>query len=768
MFLVGIVISVNPIEGIIVLALFGLFLILKSRGITKKSWVVFALVLILGWLRMDQVQSNLSGVLKSLRPVDNTAVNVVGKVNSFSKTRWGKFRYAIQATIIKPIDQTLHNSLILYLYSRDSLKVESGDSLKLQSVEFSLMSGPRNPGDFDFQRYYLRHGIFGRLSISDTTEIAIIAGKVNPVEKSIHAAQTWIRRRLNLQLDPASSGLLTALILGDKSDLDPDLIKNFQTIGVVHVLAVSGLHVGYILIILMLVVRILRIPWGWDRIAVIGGLAFYVALTGFRLSVIRAAGMGSLYILAPVLNRRASPYNIIGAVALIMMIFQPLSVMEAGFQLSFMAVLSIIGFLDIVEPYFPERLRIRSVKNPVAKFFYSIALVSLAAQLGTLPVTATLFHTIPLVGILANALIVPVIGIVVSLGFILLVTASIPWIGYCIAQTIWLLQTVITKIATTLSQISLAAVTIHGTVIPMLLILFGCVLIILFLLNKTQFRRALFGAGILLSFFIWIWATQKQETKLLFLDVGQGDSIILQMADGHTMLVDGGPRTYWEDAGKEVVIPVAQRIGISRFTYMVLTHSHSDHLGGLISVIRSMPVDTFITSTTQTHSHLEATMFRALDSAGVYIDTLRFGTRIHGKEGTTIDFLWPPTGKTYSNLNNQSEVLLVSKDKESVLLTGDLEAPAEKEMMAYWELPTVNILKCGHHGSITSTSIALLEAIQPKTAVIFVGAKNKFGHPSILVLNRLKNRRIGIHRTDKSGAYWVTMKRDTMVEKLWK
>jgi len=768
-FLVGEWSVIHPLPGFAT-GIAVLFAICHWIGNQKgKLCLVISFVFILGWLRLSMEQNRITNIEHVLMSLNTKSLSLTGQLESTGKSRTGKYRYQLNSIRFDSLEVAVPTRCSFLFYSRDSIHCEPGDEIHLESVTFSLISSPRNPGEFDYHAYYTRHNVFGRLSTNDSTKIQVYPGDPNPILQGINGAKNWIKASIHRQLDPETSALITALILGDKQGLDPELIHQFQRVGVVHVLAVSGLHVGYILAILLLAVRTFRVPWGWDRLVVILGLAGYSALTGFRPSVIRAAGMGGLYIVAPLFNRRRNPYNIMGTVALLTLLIRPLSILETGFQLSYLAVLSIVVFLDQIEPQFPEAWRIQSMQRWWIKLIYSLGLISLAAQVGTLSVTASMFHTIPLIGILANCIIVPLIGILVSLGFILIFTSMIPGIGYAVAQSVWLIKAIITQAAAVLSQWKWASISIWGSSDSVVMLVYSGVLACLFLLNKRRFKQAIFGALALLSFVVWTWALKPLALELIFLDVGQGDAILLRLPDQRTMLVDGGPRTYWRDSGKEVILPTARWLGIHKFNWVVVTHPHSDHLGGLLSVLRTMQVDTLITASIQPHSNLESKLLSLMDSTGTILDTHRFGSYINGGRGSDIQFLWPPeNGEQAGTINNQSIVLLVSEEATRVLLMGDLEREGEWALLRQWKLPKVKIIKIGHHGSITGTSEALLSVINPQLAVISVGARNKFGHPSEIVLERLKEHSIDVHRTDKLGALWVRMSKEKFEIVSWK
>ena len=262
-------------------------------------------------------------------------------------------------------------------------------------------------------------------------------------KKSINNFRESVRLKLTAYSDDDTASLLSALILGDRTHIDQDLRESFANVGVIHVLAVSGLHVGYVLIILLLIVKSLRIRWGWDKLFVVTGLILFTILSGGRPSVIRASIMASFYIFAPVLNRKPNAWNIIATAAFLILIVNPNSIFDLGFQLSFTAVMSIIYFYNLFNRILPDRMKVSNIKNNIARFFWGLLLVSFSAQLGTIPIIAYYFGRIPLIAIVANLIIIPLIGGFVALGLAKLIFFWMAPLSFFIDQVNWLIKELI-------------------------------------------------------------------------------------------------------------------------------------------------------------------------------------------------------------------------------------------------------------------------------------------------------------------------------------
>ncbi|MGB9793043.1 MAG: ComEC/Rec2 family competence protein [Thermacetogeniaceae bacterium] len=230
-----------------------------------------------------------------------------------------------------------------------------------------------------------------------------------------------------------------------------------------------------------------------------------------------------------------------------------------------------------------------------------------------------------------------------------------------------------------------------------------------------------------------------------FIDVGQGDSILLQLPDGRTMLVDAGP----DEAGSEVV-SYLQREGVKRIDYLVATHPHADHIGGMDEVVRAFEIGKVYMPRVTANTESFENLLRSLRAKGLKITPARAGLAVLDEDGLKASFL-APCRLRYEELNDWSAVLKVSYGNTSFLLTGDAQAESELEMLASGADLKADVLKVGHHGSSSSTSWAFLEAVSPKYAVICVGAGNDYGHPHRETLAKLAAAGVKVYRTDRDG-----------------
>jgi competence protein ComEC len=350
-----------------------------------------------------------------------------------------------------------HHDIDVWFFNKNQLFCEIGDTISGVG-EFQEIAAVRNPGEFDFMNYYNRQNLYGWIFADDHYVIHIDKNDAFQINKFIGAVRDKIRNYFNKYASGVAGNLLSALILGDKSDIEPSIRDSFAETGVIHVLAVSGLHVSYVLIILLLLKNMLRLPWGWDRIIVILGLCIFVIITGSKASVVRASIMAGLYILAPVVNRQVKIWNIIAAAGFIILCFSPFDLFDLGFQLSFLAVISIVFFYNWLNETLPEKIRVNNIQNSSVRFIWGLFLVSFAAQIGTIPLTSFVFGKIPVIALIANVFIVPLIGLLVGIGFAILFLSWIPGIGIALGNTAWLIAKIITSMTYYFSNLKYSSI----------------------------------------------------------------------------------------------------------------------------------------------------------------------------------------------------------------------------------------------------------------------------------------------------------------------
>jgi competence protein ComEC len=638
------------------------------------------------------------------------------------------------------------------------------------------------------------------------------------------------RRALREEIDtlfagtPQVAGVLRAVLLGDRSFVERQEATDFQKTGVFHVLVVAGLHVGALAAFLFWTVRKLRLSMMWSMSFTLTLLFAYVAVVEQRPPVLRAAVMTAIVMVGGFFFRRLDLLNSAAVAALLLLIAKPLEVRDSSFQLTFVAIGCIAGLAipwveRTVQPYarairgwrdvtrdaahepkqaqfridlrslahwvsgkLPRRLGMPAenvLTGGIAVSFrvWELFVLTMVLQIGMLPLMARDFHRITLAGPVVNLAAVPMMGIIVPLGFLTLASGLLsPVLGRILATPLGWLTLLLIHAVQWFAHFPRWSYRIPGP--PLWLALVFCTTLVLlmaiFRLRHPAKKRVAWGltalllaSAVAISVFPFAprWSPGKLEVTIL--DVGQGDSLFVVFPGGKTLLIDGGGSFggfagqelhAGTDPGEEAVSPYLWSRGFQKLDVVALTHAHQDHIGGLTAILQNFQVGTLWVG-------------REVESAAlVKLEELARKKKIMSAhemkgqkfswDGVAGEFLWPEisTGEVAPGAkNNDSLVLRLQYGNRTVLLPGDAEVQAERDMLVEnsEKMLRADVLKVGHHGSKNSTTAEFLKAVHPGVAVISVGEDNPYGHPNQELLDRLKLTGVRILRTDRDGAVHV-------------
>ena len=548
------------------------------------------------------------------------------------------------------------------------------------------------------------------------------------------------------------SGLVKAMLIGEKWALPSQITEEFRDTGIAHILAISGLHIGFIILLLTWLTNSLKLSPKAAFLVQGMVLGFYCLLVGGSPSVIRASIMGIIILGGRVVGRKPEPINSLFLAAFIVLLINPLDLYEIGFQLSFCATAGIILYAK------PISVKLQLVPRVIAD---SLA-VMLSAQIGTWPLLAYHFNVFSPIGIVANLILVPIAGTIVTLGSILLVVAAIlPILTRFLGWWLWIICHVLIDANSWLSSFSWSVLKVAS---PGLLFLLGYYAIF-FILSEERPRWikkpvVLSGTLALVVFILIIMRPIfDNDLKIVFVDVGQGDCIYIRSPDGKHILVDGGgmPTEMTDyDIGAQVVVPFLLKNGVKKLDAVVMSHAHDDHMGGLLSVIEDLEVGTFMEYPPREQSIQYQDLRNLVDNKGIERLVAENGQTYKIGKDMFLDILYPVTdteilNRLYKqNENNLSLVIRVRCQDTSILLTGDIEGDVESYLTDVWK-QNVSLLKVAHHGSRTSSTEEWIDVLGPDIAVIQCG-KNNFGHPDPTVVQRFEERGVQVFRNDKDGA----------------
>ncbi len=746
---------------------------------SKHYYGVFILAafMVLGYAKYSVESSNLQN--RSADDIVEPARNVLAWGTIVDRPRIGEDRSRFILRTDSLYDgrvkfHTTHDLLVIVSpdarYDSGLLNVEYGEYVLVHGF-INLPAGRRNPYDPDFNRYLELHNISAMVFVRGYYNIEtkgpgdasrFIRGFIVPI-------RDYISGVIDRNLSGESAHFLRGLLLGDRSRIGDDVRETFITAGVIHVLAVSGLHVGIMLMIFFAVFGFLRIPRIPKLLMTIAGLIIFMFVTGAAPSVVRATIMASIILIGFILQRKSDIYNSIAVAALILLFHDSRELFKPSFQLSFAAVLSIVylyprfwGGIRWRFPHLEERWLIR--------YFIQLFLVSCAAQIGTLPFTAYYFERISLIAFIANLLVIPGVFFVLSFGFASVLFGGVSSIVERIYGLVTeFLLTGILSFVDLISQLSFASIEVYHFGVLGGLLFYAIISVVVHITHPRRFRSSCVGLLVVLNIYVINYnVTFDPESRqplltITMLDVGQGDALFIEFPDGRNMLYDAGPRTLTSDAGERTVIPFLKRHGVRYIDAVVISHGHTDHYGGLKAVLREIDVGTIYDTGQPVSGVWYKNLYEKIERKNVAVELVRAGDIINTFDNVRLyvvhpapAFIQQPGDDRSWNLNNASIVLLLVFGDVRILLTGDAEMEAENYMLHFYgDFLEADILKAGHHGSNTSSTERFVEIVSPGKALISVGRMNRFNHPGDKVVKRFNDNNVVTYRTDIHGAVTV-------------
>ena len=622
---------------------------------------------------------------------------------------------------------------------------------------------------------------------------------------------------LRFSMDDA--GMLNAMLFGDRSRLTPGLRVGFERTGSFHLFVVSGMHVALLAGIIFWAARQFRLSELAATLLTLALTGGYSLLTGFGVPVERALMMTVIFLLARLIWRECNVLNALGASALAVLIWSPRALFEASFQMTFLAIVAIAGiaiplgersFLPHARaachlrdrwrdapmpPHLAQmRVMLRLWGEALAGVFgmrvyllpsilargmcraAELVLIGIVTEIVmTLPM-AMYFHRATVFALPANMLSIPLVGLLAVLGLVTFLASLVsPWIAVAPGAVLAVLLHLLTATIGYLSHARAADIRLPGPTVKHALLALAIIVFCCWAVRWSRATAIAVFVALPLVLLAAIWpsapALHAGKLEVTAIDVGQGDSLLVVGPAGHAMLIDaGGPTgaaataenasgTAAFDIGEEVVSPYLWSRQMRRIDVLVLTHAHSDHMGGMPAVLRNFqPRELWVGSDPDSARYRE--LLALASSLGVHVRHLRAGDHVQW-DSVGVDVLSP--AREYANagppVNDDSLVLHLKLGQASALLEGDAQAASEDAMVARAKFDDSGarigpdtLLKVAHHGSRTSTTPEFLVQAAPQDAVISVGANNTFGHPREEVLDRLMADHARIFRTDRDGA----------------
>lgn len=671
-------------------------------------------------------------------------------------------------------------------------ELQQGDQVRF-SGRIRRIRSFRNPGGFDYARFmafrdtqcsaYVRKGSLEVLS-GDRKDASW--GQIPEARRRIHA-------RIVEECPGAAGGILAALLIGEKSGIQPDLRERFNRAGIGHLLAISGLHVGSVLAISYgafrwLLAFVTPLLWlGWLRktaaMASLIPVLAYATLAQWSPSTQRAACMAAAVCLALWFERESDIGSSIALAGLVILAVFPPALFSISFQLSFAAVIAIVGGMPVIS-------RQNSPGGSMILRWKAKALtlmgLSLLAVLGTLPLSMLYFNQVSFIGIIANLVYIPLVGcVVLPLGllsvFMFPVSSDLAGVGFQACDKILDVGLNMLPFFSELPLGSFRTVTPTGFEIALYYIAGGAVLA--FLRSKDGWsampgrsrKMFLLLYGVILAAAagdLLYWTHDRffrDDLRVTVIDVGQGSSALVEFPRGYRMLIDGGG--YYDrsvfDVGDRLVAPFLRRRKILTLDAMVLSHPDGDHLNGLLAIAEQFRVKALWTNGIETERENFRSLMATVESKGISAPSFEALPRRVSINGATLEIVYPPSGFLRDDrrrgdedwrwkFNNRSMVIGVRFGGVGILFPGDIEKSAEEDLVARWgERLCHRVLVAPHHGSRTSSSEPFLRSVSPEYVLVSAGWKNRFRCPHPEVVARYRVMGAQILRTDRDGALYL-------------
>lgn len=738
-----------------------LFLILYKKYKSKIYLNIFQILLglSLGVLNVVINKNEVQSKLDSYQKENN--VKVFGTIEEIELERNYEVSFILQTDSVIIANKSIETrgKLLCRLRSDSTERNKFYETVKPGNyvlVEGTFQQGRdiRNPGEFDYRKFLYSKGIEGIINSYDYASIEILNKDFDFLKNLIFQSRKSIDKLIHQLHNNQTAGLLRGLLLADRTEIDYETKQNFVNSGVIHILAVSGLHVGYILI--LFIVLLGRFNIYLRSVLTIFGLLCFMMITGIPASVFRATLMSIILIVAFLTGRSTNILNSIALSAVIILFVKPSEILNPGFQLSYSAVLSIA----LIYPVIQQMIDQASIKNKYLKNILLFIGVSLSAQIGTLPFTLAYFNKLSHVSLFANLFVIPMAGVIVGLAIItLLIGSLLPSIAINLAIVNNTVTSLMMDLVRFSGSLNFAFVRINNFSFldSIFFYLFISLLVYTYKISEKFSFKLLISLIVIANIYLFSHLDDKELLpdgllSVLMIDVGQGDSFLIKFPNGQTALIDAGAITPFFDTGERIIIPLLDYLGIDKIDFGFVSHLDTDHYGGFPSLIFNKKINELYRP--KPDSSVKSVRFEK------FLNKHKIPTKIYDKSkneiGNVALYILNDANSKYLNKltsNDRSGIIKLVYGKISFLFVGDAEIPAEIYYLKHYKnFLDSDVLKVGHHGSKTSSSIEFLKAVSPKISLVSVGIKNKFGHPSEIVLKRLNQLNSRILRTDSLGA----------------
>ena len=749
-YILGIIIGVYFKQSILLILLAGITGSAFWKIIKKKKIIIIAICIVTCLLSFLQI-NNLNNKYNKMYKLDDENIAITGIVCSQIKET--DYKYSVNIKLENKL------KLTVYIDKKENVsKLEYGNKVSVTGT-YKKPTEKRNYKGYDYMKYLKTKKICGSLMVDGEVKL-VKTKKINPIFTIINKLSLIFKQNLKKLLPEQEAELEQGILLGDTSDIESDIKDDFRECNLSHMLAVSGAHLSYLVLGINTVLSKKSFGIRRRKILSIMFISIFMVIVNMSPSVVRAGISTIIAIFATLIYRKQDTYTTISIALLLTLLNNPLAIFDFGLQLSYLATLSIIIFYS--------KFTQKQFNNKVKKYLYESAMLTVSANILILPITIYEFNTIPINSIISNLLAGPLLGICIILGMFTVIISIVCFpVSKLIAFPLQIILKILIKIIELISKIPFGNYTVKT---PWFIVVFLTYAIIATLIyNKKKITKILTMITLIIFIVMQVCAFINIDGKLkiYFIDVGQGDSMLVKTVRGKNILIDGGGSKDPDyDIGEKILVPYLLDRRIKTLDYVIISHFDEDHATGVAQILGKIDVSSIIL----TRQLEENDIYRHILSIAkekkiklIYVkegDVLKIG-------GIKISIIHPENKLMINNpMNNNSIVCKVEYNSFSMLLTGDIEMEAEELILRKNINLKADVLKVAHHGSKTSTTGEFLKAINPKVALIGVGKNNNFGHPSNEVIQRLKENGTRIYRTDENGEISITVNKKGRIIKI--
>ncbi len=669
---------------------------------------------------------------------------IEGTVTTVPKYSNKKIKFHFDVKKISDSNKTRFGTTAVSIFSDKKADFGIGDELTLEG-KFSVPYGAKNFGQFDYANYLRDQGIFTVFY----GKKYVISGNSSDLFLRTQAFFDKLTQKIMQKhakyLSKNQADLLGGIVFGHKSiELDENIEQNFINSGIFHVLAASGMQIGLVLFFWYFLTRFLGFPYIFSMISGALLIIIYAGFTGFPSSILRALLMAEFIILGKLIDRQADNIALLLLVCSLILLYNPLSIMDTGFQLSFITTFGLIFCM----PKFVEKIKF------VPSFISGTLIMTVVAQLFASPLIVYYFNNLSLYSLLANIFIIPFVSLITFIGFTSSFVALMPHSGLIIKIFSIILAPLLTGmnfVAEFFANLPNSLIFVKQMSILSIIIAYISIIFLTLAIDKSFKNKILNAASILgISLFLLLninFLPQK-SLEIVFFDVGNSDAILVKLPSGKRFLVDTGKANpYGASSGKTVIAEYLKAVGDKNLEAIILTHPDADHIGGCQDILDFAKVNRVYQNCSKSDSCVYNDLQKYFSLHKIAVFNLEKGKTIHLNIDNSVKIsLIPPQGK---NKNSDSIVTFIEYGNFRALLLGD----NEKESMQFLGTkikPPITLLKLGHHGSKNSIDKKMLKQLLPENVVISVG-RNNFGHPDYGVIELLEGYGINTYRTDREN-----------------